>query len=240
MPLQPGTALGPYRIDAPLGAGGMGEVYKATDTQLGRDVALKILPEAFARDPDRLARFQREAQKLPAAGVAASSCSLAREAAWATRTRVLPTAEAVQLRERGDRDPLSGSAGVWLYAFENVAPCAKRERIRREVDVDFREEEASPVAHEREFGEDEVSSTESELARRILHQRRSDPELICAQRPCSHERMDKGWGGAIVAHISERDVQTTRSERMRVCSRGADFDGREFQIDLEVARLATL
>ena len=57
MPLTPGTSLGPYQIDAPLGAGGMGEVYKATDTQLNRQVALKILPEAFASDPDRLVRY---------------------------------------------------------------------------------------------------------------------------------------------------------------------------------------
>ena len=57
MPLIPGSRRGPYEILAPLGAGGMGEVYRARDTKLNRDVALKILPDAFASDPDRLARF---------------------------------------------------------------------------------------------------------------------------------------------------------------------------------------
>jgi len=64
MLLAPGTRLGPYEIVAPLGAGGMGEVYRARDTKLGRDVAIKILPDAFVADPDRVARFQREAQLL--------------------------------------------------------------------------------------------------------------------------------------------------------------------------------
>jgi serine/threonine protein kinase len=64
--LVSGTRLGPYEILSPLGAGGMGEVYRARDTKLGRNVALKILPDAFASDPDRLARFTREAQTLAA------------------------------------------------------------------------------------------------------------------------------------------------------------------------------
>jgi serine/threonine protein kinase len=64
MALSPGTRLGPYEVTAQIGVGGMGEVYRATDTKLGRDVALKILPDTFARDPDRLARFRREAQVL--------------------------------------------------------------------------------------------------------------------------------------------------------------------------------
>ena len=66
MHLSAGTRLGPYEIVAPLGAGGMGEVYRAKDTRLKRDVALKVLPEAFARDPERMVRFQREAEMLAA------------------------------------------------------------------------------------------------------------------------------------------------------------------------------
>jgi eukaryotic-like serine/threonine-protein kinase len=62
--LAAGAKLGPYEIVAPLGAGGMGEVYRARDTKLGRDVALKVLPAAFATDPERMARFRREAQVL--------------------------------------------------------------------------------------------------------------------------------------------------------------------------------
>jgi serine/threonine protein kinase len=57
-----GHTLAHYRITAAIGAGGMGEVYRATDTKLGREVALKVLPAGMARDPDRLARFQREAK----------------------------------------------------------------------------------------------------------------------------------------------------------------------------------
>ena len=64
MPFSPGTRLGHYDVTALIGEGGMGQVWQATDTQLGREVALKILPDAFAADPDRLARFQRGAQVL--------------------------------------------------------------------------------------------------------------------------------------------------------------------------------
>ena len=64
MPLVAGTRLGPYEIQSAIGAGGMGEVYRARDTKLDRDVAIKILPEGFAIDPERIARFQREAKTL--------------------------------------------------------------------------------------------------------------------------------------------------------------------------------
>ena len=66
MALASGTKIGPYEIQSPLGAGGMGEVYSARDTRLGRDVALKILPESFTRDTDRLIRFEQEARAVAA------------------------------------------------------------------------------------------------------------------------------------------------------------------------------
>ena len=66
MALTTGTKLGPYEIQSPLGAGGMGEVYRASDTRLGRDVAIKVLPQSFASDADRLRRFEQEARAIAA------------------------------------------------------------------------------------------------------------------------------------------------------------------------------
>src|SRR6201997_156045 len=66
MALASGTKLGPYEIVSPLGAGGMGEVYRARDSALGRDVAIKVLPSAFSADADRLRRFKQEAQAAAA------------------------------------------------------------------------------------------------------------------------------------------------------------------------------
>ncbi|HET9386469.1 MAG TPA: hypothetical protein VFO67_15130 [Gemmatimonadales bacterium] len=64
MALAPGTRLGPYEVTALIGEGGMGQVYRATDTNLGRQVAIKMLPDAFAADPERLARFERKPKRL--------------------------------------------------------------------------------------------------------------------------------------------------------------------------------
>ncbi len=66
MTLSPGSRLGPYEILSPLGAGGMGEVYRARDTRLGREVALKVLPEGVSLDKDRLSRFEQEARSASA------------------------------------------------------------------------------------------------------------------------------------------------------------------------------
>ncbi|MCA1612322.1 MAG: protein kinase [Acidobacteria bacterium] len=66
MTISPGSRLGPYEILAPIGAGGMGEVYRAKDPRLGRDVAIKVLPASFSADADRLRRFEQEAR---AAGI---------------------------------------------------------------------------------------------------------------------------------------------------------------------------
>jgi serine/threonine protein kinase len=66
MSLGPGTRLGPYEVISALGAGGMGEVCRARDTRLGRDVAIKVLPAGLSSDPDRLARFEQEARAAAA------------------------------------------------------------------------------------------------------------------------------------------------------------------------------
>ena len=98
--LSAGTKLGPYEILAPLGAGGMGEVYRARDTKLNRDVALKVLPEAFARDPARMARFQREAQVLASLNHPNIASIYGLEESGGVRALVMELVEGKSLKER--------------------------------------------------------------------------------------------------------------------------------------------
>ena len=82
MSLAAGTRLGPYEVIAKLGEGGMGEVYRAIDTDLKRAVAIKVLPEQLRRDPDRLARFQREAEILAALNHPPEDGAVLRQNRW--------------------------------------------------------------------------------------------------------------------------------------------------------------
>ncbi len=106
MPLTNGTRLGPYEVVASLGAGGMGEVYRARDTVLRRDVAIKILPAAWASDPDRLQRFEREAQALAALNHPHISAIYGLESAAGQRALVLELVEGPTLADRVMRGPL--------------------------------------------------------------------------------------------------------------------------------------
>src|SRR5262245_34204552 len=104
--VQPGSFIGPYRIDSLLGVGGMGEVYRAHDTKLNRPVAIKILPPAFANDPDRLARFRREGQVLASLNHPNIAAIYGFEDSGAVRALVLELAEGPTLADRTARGPL--------------------------------------------------------------------------------------------------------------------------------------
>ena len=106
MALSPGTRLGPYEIVAPLGAGGMGEVYRARDGRLDRDVAIKALPDAFAEDPERLARFEREAKLLASLSHPNIAGIHGLEVAEGHRYLVLELVEGETLAARLARGPL--------------------------------------------------------------------------------------------------------------------------------------
>ena len=106
MPLTVGTRLGHYDVTALLGEGGMGQVWQATDTQLNRQVALKILPDAFAADPDRLARFTREAQILASLNHPNIAAIYGIEEAEGTRALVLELVEGPTLADRISKGPI--------------------------------------------------------------------------------------------------------------------------------------
>src|SRR5450755_2214334 len=117
MSLGPGRHLGPYEILAPIGAGGMGEVYRARDTKLGRDVALKVLPEAFAHDTDRMARFEREAQVLASLNDPNIAAIYGLEESDGVRALVMELVEGRTLAER-----IGGRA----MPLEDALPIAKQ------------------------------------------------------------------------------------------------------------------
>ena len=106
MALAVGSRLGHYDVTALIGEGGMGQVYQATDTKLKRQVALKILPEAFATDPDRLARFEREAQVLASLNHPGIATIYGIEEAEGTRALVLELVEGPTLADRIARGPI--------------------------------------------------------------------------------------------------------------------------------------
>src|SRR5271154_973392 len=106
MALLTGTRLGPYEILAPIGAGGMGEVYRARDAKLARDVALKVLPEAFARDAERMARFQREAKVLASLNHPNIASIYGLEDSGATHALVMELVEGPTLADRIRSGPI--------------------------------------------------------------------------------------------------------------------------------------
>jgi eukaryotic-like serine/threonine-protein kinase len=117
MVLSTGSRLGPYEILSALGAGGMGEVYRARDTKLNRDVALKILPEAFALDPERLARFKREAQVLASLNHPHIAAIYGFEDSGPTHALVLELVEGPTLADRIAKSPVP---------LEEALPIAKQ------------------------------------------------------------------------------------------------------------------
>ena len=106
MPLSPGARVGPYEIVAPIGAGGMGEVYRARDARLDRDVAIKILPPAFASDSERLARFEREARVLASLNHPNIAQVYGVEEAAGSRALVMEFVEGDDLAQRLARGPM--------------------------------------------------------------------------------------------------------------------------------------
>jgi serine/threonine protein kinase len=119
MSLNPGTHLGPYEILAPLGAGGMGEVYRARDTRLDREVAIKVLPEELAKNAQAIARFQREAKAVAALShpniLAIYDIGTAKGASFAVTEL---------LRGKTLRERMSRSALPWRKAVETAAAIA--------------------------------------------------------------------------------------------------------------------
>ena len=106
MTLGPGSRIGPYEITASLGEGGMGVVYRATDSRLKREVAIKVLPEVFAADADRLARFEREAQVLAQLQHPNIASIYGLEESNGFRALVMELVEGEDLAERLKRGPL--------------------------------------------------------------------------------------------------------------------------------------
>src|SRR5271154_5344710 len=100
MALTSGSRVGTYEILSPLGAGGMGEEYRARDSKLGRDVAVKVLPEAFARDAERMARFQREAKVLASLNHPNIAAIYGFEDSGATHALVMELVEGPTLADR--------------------------------------------------------------------------------------------------------------------------------------------
>jgi Tol biopolymer transport system component len=136
MALASGTRLGSYEVLAQIGAGGMGEVYQAHDTKLGRDVAIKVLPEAFAHDPERLSRFQREAKMLASLNHPNIATIHGLEQSGATSYLVMELVSGETLQERVKRDgaiPIEEALGIAKQIAEALEAAHEKAIIHRDL-----------------------------------------------------------------------------------------------------------
>jgi len=135
MMLNPGTTLGPYEVVALIGAGGMGEVYRAHDTRLNRDVALKVLPEAFARDTQRMARFEREAKLLASLNHPNIAAIYGLEESGPIRALVMELVEGPTLAERirGGPIPLDETLPIARQVADAVEYAHDKNVIHRDL-----------------------------------------------------------------------------------------------------------
>jgi eukaryotic-like serine/threonine-protein kinase len=135
MPIQTGARIGPYEVAAPLGAGGMGEVYEATDSRLKRRVAIKVLPDEVARDPDRLARFEREAQVLASLNHPNIGAIYGVEEAGSVRCLVLELVEGQTLAARIDAGaiPEREALGFALQIAEGLEAAHEKGIVHRDL-----------------------------------------------------------------------------------------------------------
>jgi Tol biopolymer transport system component len=136
MALTAGTKLGPYEVAAPLGTGGMGEVYLARDTQLGREVAIKVLPESFAHDAERLSRFQREAKMLAALNHPNIATIYGLEHSGGVHCLVMELVAGDTLRERIAREgplPVEEALGICRQIAEALEAAHEKGIIHRDL-----------------------------------------------------------------------------------------------------------
>lgn len=124
--LLDGQRIGPYEVASRIGAGGMGEVYRARDARLGRDVAIKMLPPTFASDPDRLARFDREARMLASLNHPHIGAIYGVEQSAGTPALILELVEGPTLADRRARPGLGRTAGGHAAGHPSSAPSLSR------------------------------------------------------------------------------------------------------------------
>jgi serine/threonine protein kinase/Tol biopolymer transport system component len=196
MPLAVGTQLGPYEILGPLGVGGMGEVYRARDTKLGREVALKVLPAAFASDPERMARFRREAQVL----ASLNHPNIA--AVYGLEDGTLPTDKPVEVHldpNSSSRAPVVVSGEPPALVMELVEGPTLSERLRqRRIEL----EDSLPIARQIAEG------LEAAHDRGIIH-RDLKPANIKIRPDAVVKILDFGLAKAIQGDPSSSDLQNS-------------------------------
>ncbi len=199
MLLNQGTKLGPYEIVTPLGAGGMGEVYRAKDTRLGREVAIKSLPQAFLADPERLSRFRREAQTLA--------------------SQNHPNIAAIYGHEEGDGTPylvLELVAGETLAARLTRGPMPSREALALGIQIAAAIEAAHArgVIH-RDLKPGNVMITSADVAKVLdFGLAKSDPMLATSGDPSESPTMtalaDATMAGTILGTVAYMSPEQAR------------------------------